>query len=324
MWRSAQPTRSHNASLWPLPIRPHQCAHCTVAYTAVVLCRCGDCQCEVRLQAATAESSSVGEQLQSERDEHSRVQGELRARVAALSEDSTAYKLAIERLLAAKASRDRQLAASIAERNKIAQLLARNRAADRELDREDSRRHSTDRLSSGSARRASGNSSSGGVTPQHNTSIRMDEQQQPETARKRDATGESESAEIVKARKGRQSSTSTTPARRSVLGPVSPNSLPAAHSTQQAATSPCSHRTDKGQSERQLMERVDAMLANMAVDTPAGAAPVDGATMLPSSAGWLSREEAMHERRTNSRMKRTIQLLEDKCHELEKVTIPHT
>jgi len=247
------------------------------------------------------------------------MRAELSARVAALSEDSAAYKLAIERLLAAKASRDKQIAASIAERNKMAQLLARSRVAERELDREDSRRQSTERLSYGSARRASSNSGSGGGAQQHNSSWRMDEQQLPSTAGKRESAGGFESAENVKQPKERHLTAATTPARRTALGPVSPNNLATAHATQQAATSPRSHRSSVGQSEQPLMERVKATLSSTEVDGATGAAAAEDATMSPS-AGWLSREEAMYERKTSERMKRTVQLLEDKCRELEKVT----
>ena len=236
------------------------------------------------------------------------MKAELTGRVAALSEDSAAYKLAIERLLAAKASRDKQIAAIIAERNKIAQVLARNRVAERELDRDDTRRHSTDRLSSGSARRASSSSSSG----------RMDEQQQAGVSVSGKRQFGSLEAEDGAQPKERRSLAATPPARRAALSPVSPNSQAGT-----AAMSPRSHDTDKAQPEREreqrLMARVKATLARPTDDgTSVSAAGIDDGPLSPS-AGWLSREEALHARRTSERMKRSVQLLEDKCHELEKV-----
>ena len=253
---------------------------------------------------------------------------DLSARVAALTEDGAAYKLAIERLLAAKASRDRQIAASITERNKLAQLLARNRAVDREMDRDDSRRHSTDRLSSGSAKRASGSGGNSSTTAaQHyHTSSRLQEPIQPQystaAAGNREPVGWFEGAEAAKQQpKGRHSTAATTPARRTALSAVSPNSLALGPPAQQAALSPRSHKADKAQSEQQLLERVNATLSNTSMDSTTSGAALDEATASPvAPSGWLSREEAMHERRTSERLKRTVQLLEEKCRELEKVT----
>ena len=275
-----------------------------------VPCGCFCRQCASRLQSVSADLSSTRAGLNSLSAEHAAVKSELSARVAALTEDSTAYKLAIERLLAAKASRDKQIAASIAERNKMAQLLARNRVLEKELERDDSRRQSTDRLSSCSARRVSGNISGSG---------RRMEEQQPVMAGKREASGEFETADDGKQLKSRQSIAATTSARRAALSPVSPNSLTSASSTQQAAISPRSHKADKAQSDQPLMERVNATLSNLSMDSTTGTAALDDAAMSPSGASWLNREEAMHERKASERMKRTIQLLEDKCRELEKV-----
>ena len=227
--------------------------------------------------------------------------------MAALAEDGAAYRLAIERLLAAKASRDKQIAASIAERNKLAQLLARNRVADRESD---GRRLSADSLSSGSARRVSG------------ASTRDDEQQQrqPSTAvgDKREAVAGAEAAVDTAQSKSGQSMAATPRVRRTALSPVSPNSLTTPHSAQRAATAISTRKADSGVAERPLMARVSDSLSNSSMDASTAAALNDSSTS-PTAAGWLSRKEAVHERHASERTRKTIQLLEDKCHQLDKV-----
>ena len=221
----------------------------------------------------------------------------------------------------------------------MAQTIARNRAAERELDsREDEDRRrssSSERLSVGSARRASNNNAIN-TSSSSSSSGKTDEQRQqqqpphPLSSSKRDSAGQlgAASASDDKQLKGKQLLAATPPARRTALGPVSPNNLaPAQHSDQAAASeSPDSYKANKQHHHSQLhtpqlMDRVNATLSNKAGDGTSGSGGqfADDALLSPSAAAWLSREEALQSRKTSERMKKTVQLLEEKCKELEKV-----
>ena len=221
------------------------------------------------------------------------VRDTLTQQAASLSADCAAHRLALERLLKAKASRDRQLAALLVERNRLAQLLARTRVdekeeADRRRDGdEQSWQAVSERLSIGSARKS--------LSSVDGSVVMTEGEEENRSGRKRPSLKEAQ----------------TPGSGRPALSPLSHNSR---QSQSQQRTTPASAAAPAALSPELLMARVSSLLAKTdEADGAAGAAAFSSPSLL-----WA--EEAHYHRIAGERQRKQVALLEDKARELEKVS----